>query len=153
VGRIRGAWAYTDAILPLGLLSIGQYSNLLWGFQIQFTSSTALILVAIGLSGGARLADSRVRLVGFGLCGILLPLCGANGVALAPGIALTLLCLGAWSLWQRDWTSGILAVGIAFGIVAVLAAYFHGLHDSPHHQALHGTVLQTAVGTINLIGA
>jgi hypothetical protein len=155
VRQIRGDWAYSDALLPIVLLSIGQYSNLLWGFQIQFTSSTALILVALGLAAAPGLASSSRRLAGFGACGILLPLCGANGVALAPGIGAALLFLGAWNLSQRqrNWTAGTLALIMGAAVFGLLYAYFHDLHDSPHHQALHGTLEQTIVGTINLFGA
>ncbi len=155
VRRVRGGrYAYADAAIPLGLLTVGQYSNLLWGFQVQFITSVVLVLVALALAVGPDLAASRRRLAGLGLCGVLLPLCGANGVAFAPGLGLALLLVGGWNVWSRgaDKLAGVIAAAGGAATLAVLGAYFRGLESPAHHSAGVGTPAQAVAGFVNLLG-
>ena len=82
--------SYTDAFFPLILLNWGQAANLIWGWQIQFYASMALSVVALLLivRSGPRLRLRNATLLG--ICLMLLPLCGANGLVLAPPLALWL---------------------------------------------------------------
>src|SRR5207245_1354631 len=52
--RVRGHTSCADALFPLALLHWGQYDNLIWSFQVQFTCSTALFLVALALLATAH---------------------------------------------------------------------------------------------------
>lgn len=148
VKKLRGQLALADAALPLGLLTIGQYGNLLWGFQVQFIASTALVLVALGLVLAPGIGQSPRRITGLGLCGVFLIGCGANGVAFAPGIALALLFTGIANRSARIvsvfWSAAVMAVGIA---------YFHNLQQPPHHQHANGSLADAAFGAVNLLGA
>jgi hypothetical protein len=150
---LRGSYSLADAALPLGLLSIGQYGNLLWGFQVQFIASTALTIVMVGFVASPGVVRSPGRLSGLGLCGVLLPMCGANGVAFAPGLALGLLIVGGLNLKSRVTRSGLVALFWGTAILAMCAAYFHGLVDPPHHQKAHGNLKDAVIGTVNLLGA
>ena len=86
--RLRGWTSYADAFFPLLLLHWGQCGNLLWSFEVQFVSSTVLagILLSVIVRVTDRLTLAMVALAG--ACLLLLPLCGANGVALVPALAL-----------------------------------------------------------------
>lgn len=153
--RSRGYWSSTDALVPLALLTTGQYGNLLWGFQVQFIASTSLVLMAIALSLAPGLMSSKPRLVGLGACGMLLPLCGANGLAFVPGICGVLFFAGVWNLWgnERKWSAGILSLALGMLPLTITAAYFVGLQDSTHHKVGEGTLGQMIVGAVNLLGA
>ena len=45
--RLRGRPSAADAFFPLVLLHWGQAANLLWGWQLQFFASVALVCVAL----------------------------------------------------------------------------------------------------------
>jgi|GEM_PF-5745077 len=151
--RLRGSWALADAALPLGLLTIGQFENLLWGFQVQFIASTSLVIVALGIVAHPGVARSPIHVFGLGLCGGLLPLCGMNGIAFAPGIAVGLLFAGVSNLASRHRRAGLVALAWSLAIAAVCAAYFRGFVDPPHHTNAHGSLSETAIGAVNLLGA
>ena len=93
--RGSGTWRETDAFFPLALLHLGHHANLLWAWQVQFVLSTALAggLLLLIVSGSVWPGPRRVILAG-GLLA-LLPLCGANGVALVPALSLWLLASAA----------------------------------------------------------
>lgn len=90
----RGSWQITDALFPIALLHFGHQNNLLWSWQVAFTSSTALAAAGLALvaARGDRLGPREF--VAFGLILALLPLCGANGLAFVPPVALWLVALG-----------------------------------------------------------
>lgn len=95
--RMRGGLLATDAFLPIVSLSIGQYTNLIWGWQVQFTVATALtlgLLALIAMQKGARLGKGRAVTAGILLAA--LPLCGASGLVIVPFGAAWLL-LAAFS--------------------------------------------------------
>jgi hypothetical protein len=89
--RLRGGQiSYTDAFFPLLLLHLGQAANLIWGWEVQFYASMALsgIVLLLMVQSGPRLRLRNVAIIG--VCLILLPLCGANGLILVPPLALWL---------------------------------------------------------------
>lgn len=85
-GRIR----LTDAFFPVAFLHLGQWENLVWGWQIQFVISVVLscllLLVAVRTPNPAG-RDPWIA----GTCVLLLPLSGANGLILAVTMAPWLL--------------------------------------------------------------
>ncbi|HEX5270640.1 MAG TPA: hypothetical protein VFW33_09150 [Gemmataceae bacterium] len=98
-GRLRGGLKISDVFLPMALLHWGQSETLLIGFAINLAVSTALL-------GSALLIVVRVRGVpspsqGFLFGGLLLalPLCGMNGVAMVPPLALWLI-VAAVVVWR-----------------------------------------------------
>ena len=96
--RLRGGrTSLADAFFPLLLLHLGNWDNLVWGWQIQFVLPTVLacvlLLVIVARPGpptrwGA--AAGAVALIG-------LPLSGANGLIFAPTLAAWL----AYAAWTR----------------------------------------------------
>src|SRR5512134_1880530 len=92
--RFRGGrTSLADAFFPLLLLHLGNWDNLVWAWQIQFVLPTVLagvVLLAI-------IARPTVSTAGAAWAGavalVSLPLSGANGLLLAPPLAV-------WFLWQ-----------------------------------------------------
>src|SRR5207244_4384111 len=126
--RLRGRPSAADAFFPLLLLHWGQAANLLWGWQLQFFASVALACVALLaiVRAGATIPQRRAA-VTVGICALLLPLCGANGLGMVPALAVWPLAL---ALLPEVWTGGggtrgnraLLALGI--GAFALTALYF-----------------------------
>jgi hypothetical protein len=97
---VRTAWivrggksSYADLFFPLALLHLGHWSNLMWGWQVNFVIAITLagiVLCAIvradGLLSGARAAVAAIGIV-------LLPLSGAIGLVLSGPLVL-------WLAWQ-----------------------------------------------------
>jgi hypothetical protein len=138
--RLRGGRSsLADAFFPLLLLHLGNWDNLVWGWQIQFVLPTvlacALLLVIVARRGppvGWGAAAGAVAVIG-------LPLSGANGLIFAPTLAAWL----AYAVWTRrrepgagagDW----LAAGAACLAVVLCALYFVGYEASPWNQASPG---------------
>lgn len=149
--RLRGRPAYADVFFPLALLHWGQAANLLWGWQLQFVLSVALAsvaLLALARAGGRR----SLALAGFvvGGAALLLPLCGANGVGLAPALALWPLYVAA----RLPRTPGGRRSGAAVALaalggagLALSALYFVGWERVPYHPRSTGPIatLKTAL--------
>ncbi len=140
--RLRGGrTSLADAFFPLLLLHLGNWDNLVWGWQIQFVLPTVLacvlLLVIVARPGppvGLGAAAGAVALIG-------LPLSGANGLLFAPPLAAWL----AYAVWTRrrdatadrgtgDW----LPAAAACLAVLLCAVYFVGYESSPWNQASSG---------------
>jgi len=106
VRRVRGRFSIADAFIPLTVLGLGGWENLVWGFQLQFVISTVLVLAFIGLVVEPGFAASRARIIGASLICVLLPMCGANGVALVPALSTYLLFIAASNLRERNVSAG-----------------------------------------------
>jgi hypothetical protein len=137
VARVRGRFAYTDAFLPLLVMNLGQHDNLYWGFQIQFISSSALALLMLAVVIHPRFADSPRRIALAGVITLLVPLCGANGVALSPAFSCLLLAVAGRNLWSGGpvtrWP-GVIALGFGLAGMAMIPLYFYGLRSCGHHE-------------------
>ena len=68
-------------------------------------------------------------------------------------LALGLLIVGLLNLKARQFRRGFVALFGGIAALAVVAAYFHGLENPPHHQHAHGGLKETAIGAMNLFGA
>lgn len=148
--RLRGEISYTDAFFPLLFLHWGHAANLLWGWQVQFISSVGLavgVLLLIVQSGGRWKHWTTVLT---GVCLLLLPLCGANGLVLVPALALW-LGYSAVSFWR----SGDLharryaacTMGLASLALLLVGVYLIGYENVPYHptsSGLLGTVSASA---------
>jgi hypothetical protein len=135
--RLRGRPGAEDAFFPLVLLHWGQAANLLWGWQLQFFASVALACVALlSIVRAGTTVPVRRAAVTVGVCALLLPLCGANGLGMVPALAAWPLAL---ALLPEDWSGGtntrdsrvIAALGV--GALALTALYFIGWERVPYH--------------------
>jgi hypothetical protein len=132
--RARGHFVYADAFVPLVVMSAGQWENLLWGFQVQFILSTALVLAFLALAIDPRFPTSPTRVGLAGAIGVLLPLCGANGVAFGPAVALFLGWLGVLGWRRREARRpAVVALVGAVIVVVLVTAYFLTLTKAEHH--------------------
>ena len=137
----NGRTSLTDAFFPLLLLQLGNWDNLVWGWQIQFVLPTVLACVVLliivarpGLPTRLSAAAGAVAIVG-------LPLSGANGLVFTPTLAAWL----AYTSWMRrrgpakdrrpgDW----LPAGAAALAAVLCAVYFIGYQASPWNQPSPG---------------
>jgi hypothetical protein len=138
--EVRGSSSYADVFFPLALLHWGHADNLLWCWQVGFLLSTFLAGVVLLLIVRATPLTPQ-RTVAAGACVLLLPLCGANGLALAPALA---GWLGAYGLVSglgaapgRPWVR-LGMVGFAVATFVVIGLYFVGLERPIHHAASPG---------------
>jgi hypothetical protein len=147
--RYRGRFAVTDAFVPLTVMSVANWENLTWGFQLQFTISTALVLglIVLALRGGVA---GPGRLVVVGVVAALLPFCGSNGVVFAPPIGAALLVIGVCRLREgRRWAAAVAVMGAGLAL-AITTAYFGGLKSEvPRPPASPAAML---VGLVDLPG-
>lgn len=140
--RLRGGHtSLADACFPLLLLHLGNWDNLVWGWQIQFVLPTVLACVLLlvivarpGPPAGWGAAAGAVALIG-------LPLSGANGLLFAPPLAAWM----AYAVWtrRRDPTAGLgtgdwLPAVAACLALLLCAVYFVGYEASPWNQASPG---------------
>jgi hypothetical protein len=128
--RLRGHTSGADAFFPLSLMGWGGYDFLIWGFLLQLVCSTVLagifLLVILRSPLLIRPSDAAVA----GLCLVLLPLTGGNGLGLAPALALWLMGAGIYS-WRAPtssgsrWSAAICLAAVAATVI-VVCAYFAG---------------------------
>jgi hypothetical protein len=143
--RVRGSTSYADMFFPLALLHLGHYVSLLWCSMVHHvvvTILTGTVLIVIVLHPRTLSLGAAVLA---GCCVLLLPTCGAVGVALVP-------VLGAWLLYSavRAWFGDApdarragLVTQLFLGATAVLlAAYAVNFHLSPY-TATTPSVLDT----------
>jgi hypothetical protein len=154
VRRVRGRFSVADAFLPLTVLGLGGWENLIWGFQLQFVLSTVLLLGFLGLVliPGFPASVRRVGAAGFVV--VLLPLCGANGVALVPALAVGLLFVGVRNLRSADRSlrrPGLVAILGGLAGLALLTAYFHGLQKVDYHPP-PPNLESVAYAAVNFLG-
>ena len=147
----RREWRYSDAFYPLVFLNLGHHVNLIWNMSLSYIlpvflggAVTLLIAIRPGLPG-----VGRGSLIGLAL--LMLPLCNAAGVALAP--LPTLWLLGVALAHARSGSdrarSSALATGLAAcGALALSVLYFHHYERATHHPlppslwAIVRTILQ-----------
>jgi hypothetical protein len=136
---LRGGRTHmADAFFPLLLLHLGNWDNLVWGWQIQFVLPTvlacALLLVIV-----ARPASSTPVIAAVGASALVcLPLSGANGLVLTPPLA-------AWFAYQarartgelHDWRRWLPAAAAGLAVL-LCAVYFIGYQSSPWNTASPG---------------
>jgi hypothetical protein len=121
--RIRGGiMSLSDVLFPVALLHIGNWENLVWGWQLQF-------VLSVTLTGTLLVAIVRDPLPPRGMLGVaagtllLLPLSGANGLIMTLALAPWLLTAAAARRHDFPVTSR-LAIAAACMAVALVALYF-----------------------------
>jgi len=135
-GRLRGSIRYSDGLLPLALLQLGQGENLLWSFQVAFVMSTILasvfLLVIVRHPTELGIRSSVLA----GTCLVLLPLCSAAGLVLVPALALwlgsaALFHLASGMSHARRASVSMLTFSIISSLMIVL--YFRGYIRPAHY--------------------
>ncbi len=135
--RLRGHASLSDGFFPLVFLQLGQAANLLWGWQLQFFLSVILACVALlaMVQSGAAIAP-RVAGIVVGCCACLLPLCGANGLGMAPALALWPLAIARIDPAQggeRGRPGASVLVALSVVALGLTALYFVGWEPVPYH--------------------
>ena len=129
----NGRTSLSDAFFPLLLLHLGNWDNLVWGWQIQFVLPTVLACgLLLIIVARPTLPRSWVTTAG-ALALIGLPLSGANGLVFTPTLA-AWFAYAAWTRRRRH-PSGPGAAGLPAGAAALAvllcAVYFIGYQASP----------------------
>lgn len=122
--RFRGRPSWSDGIFPVILLSWVHWYNWLCGWQIQFTLSVALTLLVL-------ICGMYQRWTLAGVCLLLLPLLGSNGLVVAAALI-------PWFLFQAARTRSGTLVAFAAVTAVEIGFYVFGLSfESPplYHPA------------------
>jgi hypothetical protein len=138
--RIRRTSSYLDAFFPLALMNWSHANILLWCWNLQYSASILLAGVTLMLIARTTTPPRLLPALVAGVCVVLLPLCGANGLGLVPALA---VWLGYAAILQ--WRVAAPARRRTAIIVAVLAAaalllaglYFVGYSPMPHFSLTH----------------
>jgi hypothetical protein len=157
VAKLRGRTEWMDVFLPLVALNLGQGLNFIWGWQIEFFVSTALMLVMLVVVSRSAVVRRRGILVIGGVT-VLLAGSGAHGLVPIPAIVGWAICV-AWLSPRYEPDSGrvnervvALAMVVAVIGVALVASYLIGYENVPHHPTSPGikaTVL-TAIQAVTM---
>jgi hypothetical protein len=134
VHRLRGRTIYSDAIFPVLLLQWGHYETILWSWAVQLIFSTMLITILLGFLVGGEARLTGRRRMGFGVCLVLLPLCGSQGLPFALTLAGWLGYVGV-QRWRNagagGWYVGAPMVALAATAMALIGLYYLGYERHP----------------------
>jgi hypothetical protein len=136
--RMRGRSRLSDAFFPLALLCLGQWQNLVWSYQVAFTLPVFLSCLILSLAVRAETEWTPRAAVTAGLCVALMPLCGAIGLLLLPGLSVWLFYLARFlrHLPTPGRKLAHVAVALAlFGAAALVLIYFHGYTRVKQHPS------------------
>jgi hypothetical protein len=124
--KANGKTQYTDAIIPLALLSLGQYPNTTWPNQLAFVVPTCVACLSAMLFALPGREDRRLYLL-LGPAVLVMCLCGANGLPI--GLALSPILLWVALLLWRAGRRRDAAFAIACEAITLIysAFYFVGL--------------------------
>jgi hypothetical protein len=143
----NGRTSVADGLFPLLLLHLGNWDNLVWGWQIQFVLPTVLACVLLLVIVARPTAPSRLATGVAALALVGLPLSGANGLLFAPTLAGWL----AYSAWSRPKSASAepsagsrLALGAAILAILLCAVYFIGYQSSPWNAPSPGPLASLA---------
>jgi len=138
---VRGRSSFYDAFLPMAIQHWGQEFNILWGFQVNFTTST--FLVGLALAGIARCRGilSLPRAVGITLSLVGAGLCGAYGLPFLPALGCWLILAGI--LGKAAGKTGrlrqvVALTALAAMLFALVIVYFARLTWQPHDAMPRG---------------
>jgi len=151
VRRARGGRTIlADALFPLLLLHWRHAPNLLWGWEFQYVVSAALACALLPAVVSAPGRPRRSAWIGAGICLLLLPLSGANGVALVPAMALWLGHVALRALRAKETARGLAALAMVLASVVLTGLYFVGFEKVPNY-AMSGSWRATAVEAVRFL--
>jgi len=140
--RLRGRSSPVDAFFPLVLLHLGHWDNLVWSWQIQFVFSVLLagtfLLTVVSWPDVAT--PPRAALAA--LCLVALPLCGANGLALVPLLALW----AAYAALSARRRPAVLLLGGVVAAAAIVILYFIGYERATWYPDSPGPSVTARIG-------
>ncbi|MGA2031598.1 MAG: hypothetical protein ABSG68_05040 [Thermoguttaceae bacterium] len=138
VRRRRGAASWYDAVFPVAMLQWGSFTNLIWGFQLNFVVSITLSTAVLLLIFCCRKRLSIWTACSITLCLLGAGLCGAYGLAFLPPLAAWLLLVAVLPAGDGGRVSPGYRIGLGC-LAAVLAGfctcYFLGFHRPAIHAA------------------
>ena len=130
--KVRSGTSYSDSFFPLILLSLGNWNNFLWSFQVQFVSSTVLAGIFLISMVLWTTSQSWKSALAAAICLVALPCCGANGLAYVP-------CLALWlgyviiQTWLGKGVAGK-ATGLTIALLTVLSLVLIGIYFKGFRQ-------------------
>ena len=153
VWRARGETRLADVLIPIALLHLGHWYNLIWGHQLFFAIAAAVMCGVVGVIINTRGPDNVLRnglLVA--LAGVALVGCGGPGVCFLPALALWLAYAGFEFAAAND--GGTFGKALARrgrrGVRGCVAFYFsgnrptEGLPNAPAASVDAARILATA---------
>jgi hypothetical protein len=120
--KVRGYLRRSDAVFPLLLLNLGNWENIIWGWQVQYSMSISLSLVFLICLVLQRERPTFPGTLTAGMALILMPICGANGSLCSLVLATWLFAAGAWQLVFRNRGVGLLGMILALLALAMAAS-------------------------------
>jgi hypothetical protein len=155
---LRGRTSYVDAFFPLFWLHWGNAENFLLGMQITIAVPTMLACGVLMLVACKREVPSLMRVLGIGVCLLLLPLNGGFGLCQVPPIALWvagagyLRWRGAGTTREKRAAAAMMAAGAV--AVALIVFYFVGFQwperSSQERNLFRAVVIAGQFLTLNL---
>ncbi len=125
-GRRRGYLRYADAFFPLIVLGLGQWSNLIWAWQVVQIAPPAIACVLLGLIVLRQDWPTARKTVPFAFGLTLLPLLSGTGLILSLPLLgwLLISALANWSSGKR--LQGALILSLSLPATALILLYFKG---------------------------
>ena len=154
--RLRGRTTFTDCLLPLSILNIGQVEIWLISFALNLLLTACISLLLVAVVAQADRLPSRRMVLQFGFLLVLLPLCGGSGIVLLPPLVLWLgVFLGSawWSgIRQSGWTrtSGILLLLLCSVVVGFYLWGYQKPAQHPYPRSVK-EVLSTTTEYLSLV--
>ena len=151
--KLRGFNRITDSILPLTILNIGQTETMTIAFAMNLVLSAWIayeLIAMMGLAGGRPGWSLASR---FGLCLVLLPLCGGSGLAMLPPLVLWLIGYLACGWWSEQQPGGVvrtIGMVVLMACSAIVAMYLSGFVMTDHHLRAR-SVLAAAFTTLECL--
>ncbi len=140
--RLRGGLQFTDALIPLLLLSFGQWETLIWSFMLGSVLWSVSVCYLVFLTWRAPDGLTGPQAVVAGVCLLAQPLFGAIGLAYGSILALWYAAHGlrCWRFAlnaRQSWRGGVMLV-VAFAVWVEIGLYFVGYHRPPPHPQPDG---------------
>jgi hypothetical protein len=132
---VRGWSSVVDVVLPLSILTLGQWECLLVGFALNLMMTSLISWRLISIVGLSTKLPGWWPCLRIGGLLVVLPLCGGSGIAMLPPLVLWLACHVAWGLWSgRDpGPSGrAICLGLLMTTSAIMTWYLSGYVRSTH---------------------
>jgi hypothetical protein len=152
VSRHRGRVLATDVIFPLALLNLGHWWTFLMSSQIYVVLATVLfcgVVLFVCVEGWKRPG----WIVAAGICQLLLPLQGANGLTFMPATT-ALLTIAAISRGREGTAQGMrhfrLIMAFVMGSLFITALHLGGYRATPGGRADIASVAPVAAQYLSL---
>jgi hypothetical protein len=134
--RLRGSHSVTDSVLPLSILNVSQADCLVMAFALNLVLSAWISYELIATASLAVWRPGWSLALRFGLCLVLLPLCGGSGLVLLPTLMVWLIGYVCWGWWSgREPGGAARAIGMAMLMAcsAIVTIYMSGYVKPAQH--------------------